>query len=69
MLDGGADPNATDRATGTHVLMLAALQNDRWLAEQLIRRGADPSLEEVGKGRKPLTLTLILTLITNPNPN
>jgi len=53
MLDGGADPNATDRATGTHVLMLAALQNDRWLAEQLIRRGADPSLEEVGKGRKP----------------
>jgi len=33
--------------------MLAALQDDRWLAEQLLRRGADPSLEEVGKGRKP----------------
>ena len=34
MLDGGADPNATDRATGTRVLMLAALQNDRWLAQR-----------------------------------
>ena len=33
MLDSGADPNATD-ALGTHVLTLAALQSDRWLALQ-----------------------------------
>ena len=33
MLDGGADPNATD-ALGTHVLTLAALRSDRWLALQ-----------------------------------
>ena len=31
MLEGGADPNSTD-ALGTHVLTLAALQSDRWLA-------------------------------------
>lgn len=45
MLDGGADPNATD-ALGTHVLTLAVLQADLWLARALLAAGADPSVEE-----------------------
>ena len=42
MLDGGADPNTTD-VLGTHVLTLAALQSDHWLALQACATVAVPS--------------------------
>jgi ankyrin repeat protein len=54
MLAGRADPNAAD-ALGTHVLTLAALQSDCWLAQALLSAKADPNLEEED-GRSILAL-------------
>jgi ankyrin repeat protein len=49
LLGASADPNVADQH-GTHLLMLAAMQNDAALVSSLLRAGANPrAIEEEGR--------------------